>query len=140
MFKWIKRHPIVTAAAVIGGIYLWSKRAGATPQGQAVPQPSQGGGASDFEDVLVLQPGGIDEQMPRGGEIVLQLPLGAAWDQGTPVSQAQGSSIGGSVDPMIPKGAEDQRWTGVTGQGTIVANWIDAAGNPQQTTIAVMTS
>jgi hypothetical protein len=137
-----KNKVLVLGAAAVAGWYFFlrPKTAAAATGGGATPTPSTGGGSTQFQDVLILQPGPITEQMPAGGEIDLQLPLGAAWDQGTPVSQAAGSSIGATVDPLVPVGAEQQAWKGVKGSGSIVANWIDATGTPQTTTIAVATT
>jgi hypothetical protein len=80
---------------------------------------------------------GPGKKAAAGGEMVLQLPLGAAWDQGTPVKQTAQSSIGATVEPLVPVGAESQAWRGVKGTGTIVANWMDATGTEQVTTITV---
>lgn len=141
MFSVIKKHPIVSLGlAAAAGWYFFIRPKAAQAAQQALGGGGGGGGGSDFQDVLILQPGAIQETIPAGGEIDLQLPLGAAWDQGQPVTQAQGSNIGATVDPLVPIGAEQQIWRGIRGTGTIVAQWIDDKGNPQTTNIAVSTS
>jgi hypothetical protein len=138
MLGFIKKHPLVTAAAALGGWYFFfgpgSKKASAQPP---APGPAP---ANTFQDVIVIQPGALPESIPRGGEMVLQLPLGAAWAQGTAVTQAPSSQIGGTVDPVQPVGAEQQSWRNLSGQGTIIAQWMDQYGNPQTTTVALTTT
>jgi hypothetical protein len=132
MFGFVKKHPLLTGGAAVGLWYfLWG------PGKKAAAGGGTGGNTNTFQDVLILQPGTLDESMPAGGEMVLQLPLGAAWDQGTPVKQTAQSSIGATVEPLVPVGAESQAWRGVKGTGTIVANWMDATGTEQVTTITV---
>jgi hypothetical protein len=135
MFGFVKKHPLLTGGAAVGIWYFFwgpGKAKGAALLGT-------GGNTNTFQDVLVLQPGQtpIDVSMPAGGEFVLQMPLGASWDQGTPVRQTAQSSIGATVDPIVPVGAESQAWRGVKGSGTIIANWMDATGTEQTTTITV---
>jgi hypothetical protein len=139
MFEFIKKHPIVTGAAALAGWYFFfGPGKAAAGGGGAQPQPAP---SNSFQDVLVLAPGAIaPDTIPRGGEIVLQLPLGASWAQGTAVSQAASSKLGGTVDPLQPVGAESQSWRNLSGQGTLLANWMDQYGNPQTSTIALVTT
>jgi hypothetical protein len=138
MLGFIKKHPVVTGAAVLAGWYFFfgpGKKAAAQPQPTPSPAPN-----NSFQDVITIQPGALTETIPAGGEMVLQLPLGAAWAQTGAVTQAASSAIGGTVDPVQPVGAEQQAWRNLSGQGTIIAQWMDQYGNNQTTTIAVATT
>jgi hypothetical protein len=156
MMKFIKKHPIVSIAAGLAAAWvLFGSKAA-----QAAPQPSPGPtppipppSPAPSQDMLVLKPGTVvgnvyvpgntAETLPSGSTFVLELPQGASWTslQGAPpVVQEQGSVLGATVDPVIPTGNEPQTWANVTGQGMLLATWTDASGNPQSSTVIVMTT
>jgi hypothetical protein len=128
MFSAVKKHPIISLAIVAGAgwwFFIRPKTAGAS--GQGTPSASQ--------TLVPIAPGNQPAAVQAGGELLLQLPTGASWDQQNPVVQDGG--IKGVVMPLTPFGAEEQIWRGVTGTGTITARWLDENGNEQSSSISV---
>jgi hypothetical protein len=142
------RYPIPIAVAIIGGLYLFikAKSASAAPSPPIGPNPGPPGpspGVLPTVQAFVLVPGSFPITIAAGSGFTLQLPPGAKWTnvQGiSPVIQPPSSVIGGTVNPMTPTGSESQTWTNVTGEGTLMAAWVDSAGVTQAATIAVTTT
>jgi hypothetical protein len=133
--KVVKRHPILTLGAAAAGIWYFFVRKGAS--GAAVMSGGQGV-PSISQSLVPMTPGNIPAAVQPGGELLLQLPVGATWDTQNPVTQDGG--IKATVMPLVPFGAEEQIWRGVTGGGMITGHWLDPAGNEQVSTISVTVS
>jgi hypothetical protein len=109
-------------------------------EAQAAPSPPAPGSSPAAPRVDVVLPvGGGTVTLAEGAGFSLQPPAGGAWAATMPVQQTQGSVVGGTVSPLVPTGAEVQTWDNVTGNGTIVASWVDANGQAQQTMLDIVT-
>ena len=148
----MRKHPLVSAAAVLGMIWWFtrSKTASAQPSPAPSPGPSPAPPSPPVPPAATLvpitrMPGASTITIADGGSFILILPTGAHWPQvapgTTPVVQAPGSVLGGTVDPLVPTegGIESQTWSNVTGNGTLWIAWLDNQNVPQMTTLTVAT-
>jgi len=120
-----KNWPALVAGLGLGAIVGYAYKAHADTTPLALPS------GNPAAVTLPLQPGGQYASIAPNGTVTLTLPTGAKWStSATPISPLTSGAA-------QPTGNQSMPITFVSTGGAITANWVDANGAAQTTSISV---